>query len=52
MSDFNYKKYLKNNPLLQKEAEENKLITEEKTTTKEKATTKEKTAQINYSSKP
>jgi len=35
MSDFNYKKYLKNNPLLQKEAEENKLITEEKTTTKE-----------------
>jgi len=35
MSDFNYKKYLKNNPLLQKEAEENKLITEEKTTTEE-----------------
>jgi hypothetical protein len=28
MSDFNYQKYLKNNPLLQKEAEENKLITE------------------------
>jgi len=35
MSDFNYKKYLKNNPLLQKEVEENKLITEEKTTTEE-----------------
>jgi len=35
MSDFNYKKYLKNNPLLQKEAEETKLITEEKTTTEE-----------------
>ncbi len=35
MSDFNYKKYLKNNPLLQKEAEGNKLITEEKTTTEE-----------------
>ena len=28
MSDFNYQEYLKNNPLLQKEAEENKLITE------------------------
>ena len=28
MSDFNYQAYLKNNPLLQKEAEENKLITE------------------------
>ena len=28
MSDFNYKKYLKNNPLTQKEVEENKLITE------------------------
>lgn len=28
MSDFNYQEYLKNNPLLQKEVEENKLITE------------------------
>ena len=28
MSDFNYQAYLKNNPLLQKEVEENKLITE------------------------
>jgi uncharacterized protein with von Willebrand factor type A (vWA) domain len=28
MSDFNYQEYLKNNPLLQEEAEENKLITE------------------------
>jgi hypothetical protein len=28
MSDFNYQTYLKNNPLLQKEVKENKLITE------------------------
>ena len=36
MSDFNYKKYLKNNPLLQKtEVNEEKLITEAKTTTEE-----------------
>lgn len=28
MSDFNYQEYLKNNPLLQKEVKENKLITE------------------------
>ena len=28
MSDFNYQEYLKNNPLTQKEVEENKLITE------------------------
>ena len=28
MSDFNYQAYLKNNPLLQEEVEENKLITE------------------------
>ena len=36
MSDFNYKKYLKNNPLLQKtEVNEEKLITESKETTEE-----------------
>tara|TARA_R110001592_G_scaffold125197_1_gene334615 strand:- start:1758 stop:2768 length:1011 start_codon:yes stop_codon:yes gene_type:complete len=36
MSDFNYKEYLKNNPLLQKiEVNEEKLITEAKTTTEE-----------------
>jgi len=30
MSDFNYQAYLKNNPLLQKEVKEEKLLTEEK----------------------
>ena len=35
MSDFNYQEYLKNNPLLQKEVEENKLITESQEITEE-----------------
>ena len=30
MSDFNYKEYLRNNPLLKEEVKEDKLITEEK----------------------
>jgi hypothetical protein len=38
MSDFNYQEYLKNNPLLQKEAEENKLITESQEVAEEEVT--------------
>ena len=30
MSDFNYQEYLRNNPLLQEEVKEEKLLTEEK----------------------
>jgi hypothetical protein len=38
MSDFNYQEYLKNNPLLQKEVEENKLITESQEVAEEEVT--------------